>query len=106
MICHHFRFFRKRDWARTSGFDESIKNAVDYDMMLKLSEVGEVVHLNRVLYQYRKHADTTTVQNNECQTRNNFVVINNSLRRLGLTHVKAMPDLASAGERAVKFVRV
>ena len=37
MICHHFRFFRKRDWARTSGFNESIRNAVDYDMMLKLA---------------------------------------------------------------------
>ena len=43
MICHHFRFFRKRDWARTAGFNEGIRNAVDYDMMLKLAEVGEVV---------------------------------------------------------------
>ncbi len=39
MICTSFRMFRKRDWLRTDGFDESMDNAVDYDMMLKFSEI-------------------------------------------------------------------
>jgi len=105
MICHHFRFFRKRDWSRTPGFDETIINAVDYDMMLKLAEVGEVVHLNRVLYQYRKHADTTTVKENPMQTQNNFYVINQALKRLGLDKVRAHPANEGAnGSRDVKFI--
>jgi len=104
MICHHFRFFRKRDWSRTAGFNERIRNAVDYDMMLKLAETGEVAHLNRVLYQYRKHAATTTTQDNELQTQNNYVVINDSLRRMHITHYTAVPDPNRRLERAVKFV--
>ncbi|TNJ34029.1 glycosyltransferase family 2 protein [Prosthecochloris vibrioformis] len=85
MIVHHFRLFRKRDYMRTSGFDETIKNAVDYDMMLKLAEVGEVHHLNKVLYQYRRHNLMTTVVHNKEQKVNNFICINNALKRLGLS---------------------
>lgn len=103
MICHHFRLFRKRDWARTSGFNETIRNAVDYDMMLKLAEVGEVAHLNRVLYQYRKHDATTTVQHNDEQSLNNFSVIGDSLRRLGVAGWQAGP--APGTELAARSVR-
>jgi len=107
MICHHFRFFRKRDWSRTAGFDETIINAVDYDMVLKLAEVGEVFHLNRVLYQYRKHADTTTVKENPIQTQNNFHVINQALKRFGLDEVRAHPaNEGGNGARDVKFIFV
>jgi len=84
MIVHHFRLFRRRDWCRTSGFDETIANAVDYDMMLKLAEVGNVAHINRVLYSYRKHSESTTVQGNSLQTLNNFKVIQESCDRLGV----------------------
>ena len=107
MICHHFRFFRMRDWQRTSGFDESLKNAVDYDMMLKLAEKGEVLHLNKVLYQYRKHTDTTTTQDNGLQTLNNYICINNALKRLELHDLKAVEysELENGIERTVKFIR-
>lgn len=81
MIIHHFRLFRRRDWSRTVGFDEQIKNAVDYDMMLKLAEVGNVKHLNQVLYSYRKHFESTTFENNGIQTVNTFNVIQKSLDR-------------------------
>ena len=36
MMVHHPRMFRKRDYNRISGFDESLSNAVDYDLFLKL----------------------------------------------------------------------
>ena len=84
MIAHHFRLFRKRDFMRTSGFDQSIKNAVDYDMMLKLAEVGEVKHLNKVLYQYRRHGEMTTMLHSEEQNINNYISINKSLIRMSV----------------------
>jgi chondroitin synthase len=105
MIVHHFRFFRRRDFMRTSGFSESIKNAVDYDMMLKLSEVGRVIHLNRVLYQYRRHGTMTTVMDNDAQNLNNFIVINEALKRLNLSNVLAIPD-GDVGARAVGFSNI
>ena len=38
-IVHHFRMFRARDWWRTTGFATDIKNAVDFDMFLKMSRL-------------------------------------------------------------------
>jgi chondroitin synthase len=106
MIVHHFRFFRKRDFMRTSGFDETIKNAVDYDMMLKLSEVGEVKHLNKVLYQYRRHKEMTTETHKDDQIFNNFTVINNSLKRLSINGVLALKDKYSKNPKHVSFVKI
>lgn len=106
MIAHHFRFFRKRDFMRTSGFDQTIKNAVDYDMMLKLSEVGDVLHLNKVLYQYRRHSEMTTIEYNQTQTNNNFIAINNSLERLNLGSVKASRDVQSTDSRECHFIKL
>jgi chondroitin synthase len=103
MIVHHFRLFRKRDFMRTSGFDQTIKNAVDYDMMLKLAEVGEVKHLNKVLYQYRRHNEMTTVVNKNEQDKNNFSCINKSLSRLNINNINAQPSDITA-TRDVVFV--
>jgi len=103
MIVHHFRFFRRRDFARTSGFDETIRNAVDYDMMLKLAEAGNVKHLNQVLYQYRRHDEMTTVLHNSDQNKNHFIAINNAISRMGLTNVKAFPDPDDKSSKSVLF---
>ena len=107
MIVHHFRFFRARDFRRTSGFDRSLVNAVDYDMMLKLSEVGEVEHVNKVLYQYRKHGESTTAQRSRAQIQNHFRCINKALARMGLTHVMAVPAVEDPDSRSrtVRFTQ-
>jgi chondroitin synthase len=105
MIVHHFRFFKKRDFMRTSGFDQTIKNAVDYDMMLKLAEVGEVMHLNKVLYQYRRHGGMTTIQHNQTQTDNNFKVINKALDRLNLRSIRVAQNLQSDAPRDCLFIK-
>jgi chondroitin synthase len=104
MIVHHFRFFRRRDFMRTAGFNEKIKNAVDYDMMLKLSEVGKVHHLNRILYQYRRHDSMTTVMDGDLQSINNFRVINDALKRLNIDNVEAIHN-GDINSRSVSFVR-
>ena len=103
MIVHHFRLFRKRDFMRTSGFDETIKNAVDYDMMLKLAEVGEVKHLNKVLYQYRKHGEMTTVMHNSEQSKNNLVAIQNSMQRLSISNAIAVQHQDNSNSRKIIF---
>ncbi|HED4665959.1 TPA: glycosyltransferase, partial [Escherichia coli] len=57
MICHHFRMFTARAWNLTEGFNESISNAVDYDMYLKLSEVGPFKHINKICYNRVLHGE-------------------------------------------------
>lgn len=86
MIVHHFRLFRARDWHRTAGFDTKLLNAVDYDMYLKLSEVTEVVHKKKIVYQYRLTDSSTSVKDKGAQTRNNQRVVESALERMGLSH--------------------
>ncbi|BAZ43788.1 glucosyltransferase [Chondrocystis sp. NIES-4102] len=84
MIVHHFRMFRRRDWMRTSGFDETIANAVDYDMFLKLSEICDIYHINEMLYLRRIHGENTSVRNVGKQDINNNVVVTAALERMNL----------------------
>lgn len=84
-IAHHFRMFRRQAWARTSHFREDIVNGVDYDMFLKLSEVGEFHHIDETLYQRRWHGENTSHVNEHHQTTNTHRVQSESLKRQGLS---------------------
>ncbi len=83
MICHHFRMFTARAWNLTDGFDEEITNAVDYDMYLKLSEVGLFKHVNKITYNRVLHGENTSIKKLKQQKENHFVVVNASLIRQG-----------------------
>ncbi|WP_354675182.1 glycosyltransferase family 2 protein [Cupriavidus alkaliphilus] len=85
MIVHHFRLFTARAWNLTSGFDESIINAVDYDMFLKLSEVGPFKHVNKIAYNRVIHGGNTSIQKLGMQKKNHFAVVNRYLQRQGVS---------------------
>jgi chondroitin synthase len=81
MIATHFRMFRKRVWARTVGCDEKIKNAVDLDLWLKISEKGNIAHIHEVLYSYRWHGENTSIKHRKQQEKNHLKVVCHSLKR-------------------------
>lgn len=83
-IAHHFRMFRRQAFERTEKFREDIANAVDYDMFLKLSEVGKFKHIDEILYQRRWHGENTSSVNEDRQTANTHKVQREALQRLGL----------------------
>lgn len=83
-IAHHFRMFRRSAWERTSRFREDIVNAVDYDIFLKLSEVGPFHHIDEMMYQRRWHGENTSNVNEGHQTTNTYRVQREALKRLGL----------------------
>jgi len=87
MMIHHPRMFRKRDFYRTSQFDSSLSNAVDYDFFLKLSEVTDGYHLQTPLYLYRQHNTNTSLVDTDAQDRNNHRCIRNAYERLGIGHL-------------------
>ncbi|OOF74491.1 acetylgalactosaminyl-proteoglycan 3-beta-glucuronosyltransferase, partial [Rodentibacter caecimuris] len=86
MIVHHFRMFTARAWYLTEGFDEKIENSVDYDMYLKLSEVGKFKHINKICYNRVLHGNNTSIKKLGIQKKNHFLVVNASLKRQGITH--------------------
>jgi len=105
MIATHFRLFRKCDWMRTEGFDESLRNAVDYDMFQKLSEVTSFAHLPVVTYQYRLHGENTSIKNRRLQEQNHLRVVRAALKRMGLADTWAVDRGAEGLARNLTFVR-
>lgn len=100
IICHP-RMFRARDFYRTAGFDESLENAVDFDIYLRLAEVGRVKPVERVLYRYYIHGKNTSVARRDAQFKNHLRVIENALERRNLDWIIAQPDRKNA--RRVQF---
>jgi len=84
MIAHHFRVFTARAWNLTTGFDEKITNAVDYDMYLKLSEIGPFKHINKMCYNRVLHGENTSIKQLGLQKVNHFKVVQDSLERQGV----------------------
>lgn len=84
MIATHFRMFKRRLLNRTSKVNESIRNAVDLDLWLRLYERGTVTHLHKVMYSYRWHGDNTSIQHRKDQEVNHLKVVAESLNRQGL----------------------
>ncbi len=103
MIVHHFRMFTIRAWNLTSGFDENIENAVDYDMYLKLSEVGKFKHVNRICYNRVLHGENTSIKKLGIQKTNHFRVVNNALIRQGITSYIYNPIDNNDGSRKYTF---
>jgi chondroitin synthase len=104
MDVHHFRLFRARDWYRTVGFAEDIRNAVDYDMFLKMSEVTDMVHVEERVYRYRIHDRSTSRKHRSTQYRNHAVVVGRTLERRGLAARWAMEPIDPRDARKYRFV--
>lgn len=51
----HFFTFRKESYLRTSGINPKLTASEDFDLYLKMYEVGELVYLSTPLYFYRLH---------------------------------------------------
>lgn len=85
MIVHHFRMFTARAWNLTDGFDSVITNAVDYDIYLKLSEIGPFKHINKICYNRVLHGSNTSIKKIGLQKMNHFRVVNYSLKRQGIS---------------------
>ena len=81
MNITHPRMFRMESWRKTSGADESLTDAVDYDIMVKLAEVGDIKYIPENLYHYRIHENQTTRKNSQSQKKNAQRVRTNSFKR-------------------------
>ncbi|MGB1579641.1 MAG: glycosyltransferase family 2 protein [Candidatus Poseidoniaceae archaeon] len=84
MIVHHPRLFRRDAWEHVGRHDESLTNAVDYDLFLKLSEVGTMYHVRQHLYSYRILKTSTSRAKESLQTKNTHGVVRSALERQGL----------------------
>ena len=85
MITHPFRLFSARAWNLTEGFNDRVTNAVDFDMYLKLSDVGHFKHLNCISYNRVLHGENTSIVNSGAQKWNHIKAVNRTLRRQNIS---------------------
>lgn len=57
--------FKKKFYDQTEGINEYLKRAVDQDLVLRLYEVGEVLHVSESLYRYRQHGGGISTMGNK-----------------------------------------
>lgn len=55
-MVFHFRLMKTSIFEKVGGFDPTFNYCQDYDLCLKISEVGEIQHLKKPLYYYRQHS--------------------------------------------------
>jgi glycosyltransferase involved in cell wall biosynthesis len=93
MIVHHPRLFRRDAWEFVGGHDENLRNAEDYDFFIKLSELGNFVHLREYLYSYRILEGSASNFSPEVLTANTHLVQNRMLERNQLQYQLTIPDV-------------
>jgi len=68
-MTFHFRLIRRMVYDQVGGINPSYSMAEDYDLCLRLSEVTEIVQLDRPLYYYRFHGNSVSTRNRLAQER-------------------------------------
>lgn len=102
MMIHHPRMFRRRDYNRTAGFDETITNAVDFDFFLKLSELTTGYHLQVPMYLYRQHDENTSKVDKSKQDVNTHYCVVQHMDRIGLTQRVTLEKDPDAPRKIIK----
>ncbi len=54
----HLKVFKRSAYQKTDGLDHTLLKAVDKDLVLRLEEVGDLVHIAKPLYLHRNHRDS------------------------------------------------
>ena len=86
MIVHHPRMFRRDAWRAVKGHDEKLRNAEDYDFFIKLSEIGDFVHVRKNLYLYRVLDGSASNFDANLLTENTYLVQRRMIERNNLDY--------------------
>lgn len=83
-MVFHFRLFRREIYDDAGGVDPGFESAVDYDLVLRMSETGEVAHVPQALYDYRVHDDSMSGDRDMTQLAWSRRAVENALARRGV----------------------
>lgn len=105
MVIHPPRLFRRDVWDSIGKHNEKLVNAEDYDLFLRMSEVGTMVHVREILYSYRILQTSSTRSQSEIMTLNTHEVIKSALSRNSVKNFEmVIPN--PKFPRRIKFVHV
>jgi len=84
-MTFHFRLFTRAVFERAGGIDPDREIAIDYDLCLRISEVGRIRHLAEPLYFYREHRQQMSTAKRRAQIAASAAAIRAALVRRGLS---------------------
>jgi len=89
----HFFTFRKETYELTSGINEELRYAEDFDLYLKMYEKGSFKQISKPLYFYRRHEKGLTQDKNKSKTVHEYwnkVLFDTCVRR-GIKNIDGVP---------------
>ena len=86
-----FISFKKEKYDLTAGIDPLLRLAEDYDLFYKLEEVGDTAHVDKLLYLYRQHTNSISLNDGAYKARawHTYACVE-AMKRRGLTDEKLM----------------
>lgn len=83
-ICHPSALLRRETVIDLGGYDENAHLIEDYDLWLRLGEVGVLANLPEMLLRYREHASSVSTASHMAQVAARQRVLNAAMVRRGL----------------------
>ncbi|KZR68007.1 Chondroitin synthase [Prochlorococcus marinus str. MIT 1313] len=80
-ITFHMRLIRRTAYLEVGGYDKEFHFAGDYDLCLKLAELGEPKHLPEPLYNYRLHSNSESQRQREATHQEALKAAREALKR-------------------------
>lgn len=74
-FAHSSVVYRKNIIEKIGDYDETLKIGEDYDMWLRMGQVGKIANLNDVYIFYRKHTENISVLDRSVALQNNIDII-------------------------------
>jgi glycosyltransferase involved in cell wall biosynthesis len=83
-IYFHLRLVRSTAYRQVGGYDANYFYAGDYDLSLRLSELGRPIYIPQPLYEYRLHPNSASQEKRELTHLEACRASRNAVRRRGL----------------------
>lgn len=81
MVASHLKVISKRALLQIGGFEVGTDGVQDWDVALKISEFGKMIHIPASLYFHRLHQDQNSNEDRPANFRKTNIVRRNALER-------------------------
>jgi glycosyltransferase involved in cell wall biosynthesis len=92
-ICHGTALFSKAKFLEAGGYDPDYRIAYDYDLWLRLLQIGPIEKTSEVLYRYRIHSSSLSRRNGMDTYMEKLRCCIRRLRQFEYSHLSGDPRL-------------
>lgn len=102
----HLRVIQRWAYLRCGGYIPCFKYAGDYDLSLRLAELGQPEKVSKMLYNYRIHGLNTSISQRQLLLEEAFTISKSALSRRNLDHLYRLEFSKEKPHRHMLFRRM